>query len=127
MTSPTVESRRRRRMVLMTADEPLAAAVAAALPAGWELVRPRSLDELGEFQEVLQYRFVVLDLDDAGAADALEVVDAIRRDLMLNVPIFCFGGAADQRDAARLARADRFFERGEIAARMPGFCGQFGW
>lgn len=127
MVSPTVESRRRRRMALMTADEPLAAAVAAALAPDWELVRPRSLDELGEFQDVLQYRFVVLDLDDAGAVDALEVIDAIRWDMMLNVPIFCCGGDAARRDAARLARADRFFDRAEIAARMPGFCGQFGW
>ena len=127
MAAPTVESRRRRRMLLMTADPALAAGVAAALPAGWEMAHPRSPDELGEFQDVLQYRFVVLDLDDAGEADALDVIDAIRRDMMLNVPIFCCGGDAGRRDAARLARADRFFERGEIPARLPAFCEQFGW
>ena len=47
--------------------------------------------------------------------------------MMLNVPIFCFGGGAAQRDAARLARADRFFERAEIAQMLPRFCEQFGW
>jgi hypothetical protein len=47
--------------------------------------------------------------------------------MMLNVPIFCCGGDAGRRDAARLARADRFFERGELAARLPAFCEQFGW
>lgn len=127
MAAPTVESRRRRRMLLMTADPALAAGVVAALPAGWEMVRPRSSDELGEFQDVLQYRFVVVDLDDAGEADALDVIDAIRRDMMLNVPILCCGGDAGQRDAARLARADRFFERGEMVERMKQFCEQYGW
>ena len=31
------------------------------------------------------------------------------------------------RDAARLARADRFFARDEIAALLPKLCGQFAW
>ncbi len=127
MAQPTVESRRRRRIAVLTGDAALAAAIAAALPAGWEMGQPRSPDELGGFEDVLQLRFVVLDLDDAGEADALDVIDAIRREMMLNVPIFCCGGDAGRRDAARLARADRFFERAEIAGRVPAFCEQFGW
>ena len=48
-------------------------------------------------------------------------------ELMLNVPIFCFGGVADVRDEARLSRADRFFEREEIVEKMQLFCKQYQW
>lgn len=48
-------------------------------------------------------------------------------DLMLNIAIFCFGGTAEARDDARLSRADRFFERAEIATKLALFCEQFGW
>jgi len=70
---------------------------------------------------------MLLDLDEAEAFDPLEVLAELRVDLMLNVPVFCFGGSRSLRDAARLARADRFFERGEIVGRVAGFCDQYGW
>lgn len=88
---------------------------------------PAGRDALEDFAEVLQHRFVLLDLDEAEAFDPVAIIEMLRSELMLNVPIFCFGGDAAQRDAARLARADRFLERAEIAQILPRFCEQFGW
>jgi hypothetical protein len=110
----------------MTDDAALRSRLAAALPPDWRLTATDDLGALGGFAEVLQHRFIVLDLD-SRAFDPLDVIRSVRSELMLNVPIFCFGGAPPARDAARLARADRFFERDEIVARLGDFCGQFGW
>ena len=128
MTSgPTVEARLARRVILLCADEALSASIAGALPAGWDVTHVRRIDEVGDFQDVLLHRFVLLDLDEHEAFDPVETVDAIRTDLMLNIPVFCFGGDSATRDAARLARADRFFERGDIGGVVPKLCEQFNW
>ena len=86
-----------------------------------------NLDDLEGFGEVLQYRFMLLDLDAPGEFDPLDIIRQVRTDMMLNIAIFCFGGAADLRDEARLGRADRFFERAEIIDKMKLFCAQYGW
>jgi len=127
MSEPTVDSRRRRRFILMTSDDALAAKLEAALPQGWELVRAADLDALGGFAEILQHRFLLLDLDDYELFDPLDVIRRIRIDLMLNIAILCFGGLPDVRNEARIQRADRFFERGEMVERMHQFCEQYGW
>jgi len=126
MASPTIESRRRRRFILLSSDESLAASLRAALPEGWEMTVATDADALGGFEEILQHRFLLLDLDDA-AFDPLATVAHLRRDLMLNIAIVCLGGLKDMRDAARRARADRFFERAEAVERMRQFCAQYGW
>jgi hypothetical protein len=127
MGAPTVASRLQRRCIVLCADPGLRARLEAALPEGWRLTVPGAGGALGDFAEVLQHRFVLLDLDEAEAFDPLAMIEMLRSEMMLNVPIFCFGGDAAQRDAARLARADRFFERAEIAAMLPRFCEQFAW
>jgi hypothetical protein len=121
---PTIAARLARRLVLLTGDEALGARLEQALPQSWEISRVRHIGELGEFQEVLLHRFVLIDLDSAGA---LETIGEIRGAMMLNIPIFCLGGDQAARDAARLARADRFFAREEIAALLPKLCQQFAW
>lgn len=126
MAAPTVASRLQRRALLMSRDAATVDALRAALPPDWTLVETSDLESLGGFEEVLQFRFLLLDLD-ACAADPLDIIGQVRRELMLNLPILCFGGDDEARDAARLARADRFFERHEIVARLPQFCEQFGW
>jgi hypothetical protein len=126
MPNPTIESRRRRRFILLSSDDALVTALRAALPEGWEMTATTNVDSLGGFEEILQHRFLLLDLDDA-AFDPLAKVAHLRRDLMLNIAIVCLGGAKDTRDAARLARADRFFERAEAVERMRQFCAQYGW
>lgn len=126
MATPTIESRRRRRFILLSNDDALATTLAAALPEGWEMTRAGDVEALDGFEEILQHRFLLLDLDDS-AFDPVASITMLRRDLMLNVAILCVGGSKALRDAARLARADRFFERAEAVERMRQFCAQYGW
>lgn len=127
MATPSIQSRLRRRFLLVTADPSTTEALRAVLPPDWEMTPTTDLAFVGDFAEILQQRFLLLDLDETAAFDPLEVLRELRVDLMLNVPVFCFGGTPALRDAARLARADRFFERGEVAAKLPEFCRQYGW
>jgi len=127
MTVPTIEARRQRKFIVMSTDQALLNTLRAALPEGWQLVETLDLDELGEFQDILLHRFMLVDLDDYAAFDPLDVIRKVRMEYMLNVPIFCFGGAPDVRDEARLSRADRFFERNEMVEKMLLFCHQYRW
>ena len=128
MTEPTIAARLQRKFILMSNDPALHDALQAALPEGWEMVTTLDLDSLGTFDQILLYRFIFLDLDTL--TDDFDPQDAIRKvrmELMLNVAIFCFGGSQDERDQARLNRADRFFEREEVAERLLQFCHQYRW
>ncbi len=126
MAQPTVASRLERRFVLCSSDAELEALLRGALPESWVMVRITDLAALGDFAEVLQYRFLLLDLEDA-MFDPLDIIDTVRRELMLNIAILCLGGDPALRDAARLARADRFFERSAAVEVMQQFCGQYDW
>jgi len=126
MAQPTVASRLQRRLALISGDTVLAGQLRAALPEGWTLTQTADLAELGDFAAVLQYRFLLLDLDAAGF-DPLEVIDTVRRELMLNIAILCIGGDQALHDAARLARADRFFGRDAAVGVMLQFCSQYDW
>jgi len=117
----------RRRFIVLCRDTRIEDGLRAALPEKWEMKMATALDAVGGFEEILQHRFMLLDLDETEAFDPLDVLRKLRVDLMLNLPVFCFGGAPDLQDAARLARADRFFARDEIVARLPGFCAQYAW
>lgn len=127
MAIPTVEARRQRKFIVMSTDESVMERLRDNLPEGWKIVHALDLDELGGFEEILLYRFILLDLDDHEAFDPLDVIRKVRGELMLNVPIFCFGGGPDVRDEARLNRADRFFERDEIVEKMKLYCQQYRW
>src|SRR5574340_961301 len=104
MAIPTVESRLKRRFILISSDDRLGARLRDELPAGWEMIVTADLDALGGFQDILQYRFILLDLDGCEAFDPLDVIRQIRTELMLNIAIVCFGGAPDVRNEARLDR-----------------------
>ena len=127
MAAPTIDSRLRRRCICMTDDAALLAGLSSRLPEGWSMTGTVDLAEVGGFEDILQCRFILIDLDAHERLNALDAIRQVRGELMLNVPIFCFGGTRELRDAARLARADRFFERAEIADRLAAFCEQFGW
>lgn len=127
MAIPTIAERLKKRFILMTHDEPLAEQIRAVTPADWEMIRTDSLDDLGEFQDVLLHRFLFLDLDDLTVFDPLDVIRQVRMEWMLNLPIFCFGGSPEERDEARLSRADRFFERDEVVGKLPLFFEQYRW
>lgn len=126
MVQPTIASRLERKFVLVSSDIVLAQTLEAALPERWQITRTTDPVLLGGFADLLQHRFMLLDLGDA-QLDVLEVIDTVRRELMLNIAILCLGGDAAQRDAARLARADRFYERDEAVTVMRQFCEQYDW
>lgn len=127
MAIPTIESRKRKRVVIMTADTRASQALHAVLPDGWEWIECLDPYELGGFEEVLQLRFMLVDLDPSTTWDAMEAIAHVRSELMLNVPILCFGGDRERRTRARMAGADRFFSLQEIVAQLAGFCREFGW
>ncbi|MGH8737235.1 MAG: hypothetical protein ACREU5_03145 [Burkholderiales bacterium] len=124
---PTVAERLARKLIVFTRDEALREDVASSLPEGWQASYAASVAEVGEFQQVLLYRFVLLDLEPRDGSDPLDTVREIRSEMLLNIPIFCVGGDPAVRDAARLARADRFFERSGLAALLPRLCEGFAW
>ncbi len=128
MSEPTIAARLQHKLLLLTNDATLRDGLQHALPDGWVMHATLDLDSLGSFEQLLLYRFAFLDLD--CLTDTFDPQDAIRKvrmEWLLNVPIFCFGGSADERDAARLNRADRFFERDEAAERLIQYCHQFRW
>lgn len=128
MSQPTIEARLQRKFILMSNDAGIAAQLRAQLPPGWQMVETLDLDSLGEFQDILLHRFIFLDLDTlTDDFDPQDAIRQVRRALMLNVAIFCFGGSQDERDQARLNRADRFFERAEVVERVGQFCHQYRW
>lgn len=126
MAQPTVASRLERRFVLCSSDAQLKVLLRGSIPDAWEMVQTTELAALGDFAAVLQYRFLILDLEDA-AFDPLDIIDTVRREMMLNIAILCLGGDSALRDAARLARADRFFERSAAVEVMLQFCSQYDW
>lgn len=127
MSEPTIERRLQRKFILMTANRDVQAALAAQVGEGWEMVTVTDLDQIGDWHEILLFRFLLLDLDEVDAFDPLDVINVLRREYMLNIAVFCFGGDADIRDEMRMARADRFFDREEIVVRLPQFMQQYGW
>ncbi|HQU16045.1 MAG: hypothetical protein B7Z66_01030 [Chromatiales bacterium 21-64-14] len=127
MTGPTVDDRLRRRFLVMTQDDELLTAFQAVVPAGWEMVLITDLEAVGDWNAVLLYRFLLLDLDEVDAFDPLDVIRELRLRHQINTPVFCFGGDEDVRDEMRLSRADRFFDRDEILAMLPRFLEQYRW
>lgn len=127
MNRPTIEQRLRRRLVLMSRDEAMEAAVRARMPAGWELHRVTELEALGDWHEILLYRFLILDLDEIDAFDPLDVIRELRVLHQINLPVFCFGGDAALRDEMRLARADRLLDRDALLELLPALFERYGW
>jgi hypothetical protein len=117
----------RKRFILMASDPELRAVVVTTTPEGWEMTEATDLDDLGDWQEVLLHRFMLLNLDDPEIADPIALIDTLRREYQLNIAVFCLGGSQERRDAARSARADRFFDRDVGLQRLPEFFAQFGW
>ena len=125
--TPTIADRLRRRFIVMSQDPAVIGALRAQTPAGWEMVVVTDLASLGDWNDILLFRFLLLDLDEVDAFDPLDVIREIRTQLMLQIAVFCFGGDGAIRDEMRMARADRFYERDEIAAKLPQFLGQYAW
>ncbi|MBU2754771.1 hypothetical protein HFU84_04240 [Acidithiobacillus sp. CV18-2] len=122
---PSIEDRLRKRLIWMTSDEEMLDLARDSLPAEWSLTAALAVEDFDDWQEILLHRFLVLDLGDPAIDHA--VIDEIRREHQLNIPIFCYGGSEEDRLAARSARADRFFNQDEILQKLPEFVRQFSW
>ena len=127
MSEPTIERRLQRKYIVMSANADMLGQFAALTPTGWEMVQITDLDDVGDWHEVLLYRFILLDLDEVEVFDPLDVIRILRTQFQINVPVFCFGGDEDIQDEMRLARADRFFSREEMLEMLPQFCEQYAW
>lgn len=127
MAGPTIAARLKRRFLLMTTDEALREALRACVPADWEMAAITSLDEAGEWNEILLYRFLLLDLDETRAFDPIDVIRTLRMEYLLQIAVLCFGGDADIQDEMRMSRADRFYTRDQIVTVLPQFLAQYGW
>ena len=127
MASPTIAARLKRRFLLMTTDGALRERLMAQVPADWEMVVITSLEEAGGWDEILLYRFLLLDLDEVEAFDPIDVIRTLRMEYLLQIAVLCFGGDADTQDEMRLSRADRFYTREEIVTVLPQFLAQYAW
>ena len=127
MTEPTISRRLERRIILMTRDEEMIRQLQSCLEPPWEMTVVTDLEDLGAWNEVLLYRFLLLDLDEVDVFDPLDVIRILRMEYQINLPVFCFGGDQDIRDEMRLARADRFFNREEMVEKLPEFIRMYDW
>ena len=127
MPEPTIKRRLEKRAIVMTRDsESIEALDKARLPE-WSIEVVTDLETLGDWNEVLLYRFLLLDLDEIEAFDPLDVIRILRMEYQINIPVLCFGGDADIQDEMRLSRADRFFSRDEVRDRFVEFQRQYDW
>ncbi|WP_297390247.1 hypothetical protein [Acidiferrobacter sp.] len=127
MAGPTIAARLKRRFLLMTNDVAMREQLKTQVPADWEMVAITSLDEAGEWSEILLYRFLLLDLDEVEAFDPIDVIRTLRMEYLLQIAVLCFGGDADIQDEMRMSRADRFYKREEIVTVLPQFLAQYAW
>jgi hypothetical protein len=127
MAQPTIDERMRRKLILMCTDEAMITRVRDTVSDQWTVVVVHDLEDIGEWQDVLLHRFLLLDLDEIDAFDPLDVIRVLRMQYQINLPVFCFGGDQDIQDEMRLSRADRFFDRDEMITRLPDFLEQYRW
>jgi len=127
MPAPTIAARLTRRFLVMTGDEGLRSTLQSDVPADWEMVSVTSLDEVGTWDEILLYRFILLDLDESVIFDPIDVIRTVRMEYLLQIAVFCFGGDADVQDEMRASRADRFYSRDQIVSMLPQFLAQYAW
>ncbi len=125
MTQPTIANRLRKRILLMTADQAYAGEIRPLIPDDWELQLITDLEEVGEWHEILLYKFLLLDLDEVEAFDPIDVIRILRMQYQINLPVFCFGGDQAVQEEMRMARADRFLSREEMLALLPQFIDQY--
>ncbi|MDA8361015.1 MAG: hypothetical protein M0Z44_03330 [Gammaproteobacteria bacterium] len=127
MAAPTIADRLNRRFLLMTSDAGLVDRLRAQVPVDWQMRVVASLDDVGDWNDILLYRFLLLDLDEVERFDPIDVIRVLRMEYLLQIAVLCFGGDADIRDEMRMSRADRFYERDQIVTVLPQFLAQYNW
>ncbi|MDH5378147.1 MAG: hypothetical protein OEX00_07490 [Gammaproteobacteria bacterium] len=128
MPTPTIEKRLEKRLILMTTNSEFAAQIERlCAEKGWIVVQTRDLSSIGEWNEVLLHRILLMDLEEFEAFDPIDVIREIRMQMQINIPVLCFGGDKFLQDEMRLARADRFFSQQELLSKLPLFLEQYNW
>lgn len=127
MSKPTIERRLQKRFINLCANQAFVAQMNPLVPDDWSMDVITDLDDLGDWHEILLFRFIVMDLDEVEAFDPLDVIHMLRMQYQINTPVFCFGGDKDIQDEMRLSRADRFFSREQILTMLPEFIAQYNW
>lgn len=127
MSNPTIEKRLQKRIILMSRNADMIAACQQQLPSDWIMEVIIDLDDLGDWNEVLLFRFLLLDLEEYDVFDPLDVIRQLRMQYQINIPVFCFGGDQDIQDEMRLSRADRFFSQSQLVEMLPEFIKQYSW
>lgn len=122
---PTIEQRLQQQIILMSTDTGFISSANNMLPPGWALKVVTDLYDIGDWSDVLLYRFLILDLNEIEAFDPLDVIRMIRMQFQINIPVFCFGGDEDLQEEMRLSRADRFFTRETMLEMLPMFFRQY--
>ena len=127
MSTPTIEKRLQKRFIVMSTNAAMLEQIKAQADDQWQIVVVTDLEAIGEWNEVLLYRFIILDLDEVDAFDPLDVIRELRMQFQINIPVFCFGGDSTIQDEMRMSRADRFFTQNQMLEMIPEFCRQYAW
>ncbi|MFP4561630.1 MAG: hypothetical protein ACLFRB_04830 [Thiohalorhabdus sp.] len=126
MSQPTISRRLQPGFIIVTTDDAIARELKEAAGEDWQVEVVPAIEDAGEWNEILLYRFILLDLEQ-GAGDPVEQLQRIRREYMINTPVLAFGGDKATWDRVRPEGADRLFERSEITAKLPEFMEALGW
>lgn len=122
---PTIQRRLQPSFIVVSNDADFTARMQAAA-GDWKVTVVPVIDDVGEWHQILLYRFILFDLDHNGE-DAAAQVERLRTQHMVNVPAFGVGGTQEQRDEARKAGCDRFFDREEAEAEVAELQESLGW
>lgn len=122
---PTIQRRLQPSFIVVSTDDDLIARMRTQA-GDWKVTVTPVIDEVGEWHQILLYRFILFDLDHSGEEVAAQV-ERLRMQHMVNTPAFGVGGTQEQRDAARKAGCDRFFDRDGAAAEVAALQESLGW
>ena len=111
----------------MSNDMSMISRIKNSIPEDWVASSVTDLEDLGDWGDLLLFRFLLLDLDEVDVFDPLDVIRDIRMQHQIMLPVFCFGGSEELQNEMRMSRADRFFSRDEIIAILPLFIKQYDW
>jgi len=125
VAEPTIETRLLKRFIVMTTDKSMTDELTMLVHDPWQMHIETDLDNIGDWNDVLLYRFLLLDLDEVEAFDPLDVIRLIRMQFQINLPVFCFNGDETIQQEMRLSRADRFFSRHQMLDMAPKFFAQY--
>ena len=126
MSEPTISRRLQPGFIIVTTDEALVRELREVAGDDWEVAPVAAIEDAGEWNEILLYRFILLDLDHC-AGDPAEQVRSLRQESMVNTPVFGIGGTKEDQNRVRPQGADRFFDRDEIGDKLPEFLAALGW